>query len=59
MREKIKCLNGPMEGTDAHVDRRLHVLYDQVVVEDTEDGNRYLYMIMNNGLTFVRNLKNG
>lgn len=52
MREPIKCLDGPMEGEEVQVDRRLHVLYDLIIAEDDE-GNRYLYMIVQTGLKFV------
>ena len=54
MREKIKILDGPLEGEDFYLDRRLMKLYDEVIVTDKE-LNRYEYMIMNNGLKFVKN----
>ena len=54
MREKIKILDGPLEGEDFYLDRRLMKLYDEVIVTD-KDFNRYRYMIMNNGLKFVKN----
>lgn len=54
MREKIKCLDGPMEDTNAYLDRRLMKLYDKTIIED-KYGNKYLYEIRNNGLKFVRN----
>lgn len=54
MREKIKCLDGPLEDEEAYVDRRLMKLYDQIVLLDNE-RNRYLYMIYKNGLKFISN----
>lgn len=53
MREKIKCLDGPLEDEEAYVDRRLMKLYDQLVLTDKE-YNRYLYMIVQTGLKFVK-----
>lgn len=54
MREKIKCLDGPLEDEEAYVDRRLMKLYDEIVLLDNE-RNRYLYMIYKDGLKFVKN----
>mgnify|MGYP000987299213 CR=1 FL=1 len=55
MREKIKCLDGPLEGTEIQLDRRLMRLYDETVVTD-EDGSRHQYMIFQNGLKWVKQL---
>jgi len=54
MREKIKILDGPLEDEDFYIDRRLMKLYDEVIITD-KDFNRYQYMIMNNGLKFIKN----
>lgn len=54
MREKIKCIDGPLEDTEIELDRRLFVLYDQTVIED--DESRHLYMIVQNGLKWVKQL---
>lgn len=54
MREKIKILDGPLEDEDFYLDRRLMKLYDEIIVTD-DNLNRYVYMIVNNGLKFVKN----
>jgi len=55
MREKIKILDGPMEGEETQLDRRLMVLYDQKIITDDED-NKHLYRIVQNGLKYVKSL---
>lgn len=55
MREKIKCLNGPMEGKDVYIDRRLMKLYDSITIED-DNHNKYIYRIDQNGLSFIDNV---
>lgn len=54
MREKIKCLDGPLEDEEVYVDRRLMKLYDEIILTD-DKFNRYQYMIYNTGLKFVKN----
>lgn len=54
MREKIKILDGPLEGEETYIDRRLMRLYDVIIITD-KNLNRYQYMITNNGLKFVKN----
>lgn len=52
MREKIKCLDGPMEGEEIYLDRRLYLLYDFHEIED-DDGVKYRYQISTQGLRYA------
>lgn len=53
MREKIKCLDGPLEDEEALVSSRLMVLYNKIILTD-KDHNNYEYMIVQTGLKFVK-----
>lgn len=52
MREKIKCIDGPMEGEEILLDRRLYLLYDYTELEDDE-GFKHRYQIAQTGLRYA------
>ena len=52
MREKIKCLDGPLEDEETYLDRRLYKLYDFHELEDNE-GFKHRYQIVQTGLRYA------
>jgi len=55
MREKIKILDGPLEGEETYIDRRLMKLYDDHIIVDQDTDNKYRYRMYGDGLKFVNN----
>lgn len=66
--EKMKCLDGPLEGELIEVNRRRLLMYDQLAIPEMESiftgkreierkrptGRSFLYMITANGLSFIK-----
>ena len=52
MREKIKCLDGPMEGEEIELDRRFFELYSYHALED-DDGVKHPYQLTQTGFRYA------
>lgn len=52
MREKIKCLDGPLEGQEVYIDRRLWTLYSHHIITDDNSDLKFRYEMVRDGLKY-------